>query len=572
MHTGAAFGARQEQARPAGQARHWPRPRLRLQRLPQHWQGSVALLSMLWCKAVVAAGAGPAMPAMPDAGAIGQLVEAATLDAMTEASVLACLDMGIANGAAMENAYADWRTRHRLALSRSVVMSLAARQHRELPWKAMSAAMRERVLGEAQPDAACDALMRDWTAPTMDVGALYPAASATAQALIEAQVAHAPSPVPTLAGISGGGQVLSVSQLLGLVESQRQGGAQRSMPLLLIRGRVRRWLDDRVSFQLVQDEGPFQAQRALKLDFDAEPLLGREVVLRAALKDPRDYFLTLDGAAWVREPAGLVPSALPAQALRRKGVPLQRVLAKPGQGVAEKELAGVVLHGYADYSNGSQWREEVRFLLRDGTAYDRTEMPPDQLLARQSRRLEPQHWLRWRARGAHYEFQAQDDQGAPSGDWTAGEHRAMRPWAPGTRLDGRYSRSAFYGSLFTGGTSSTRGIRFMPDGRFERSYHSLSGSGSMAAIQGTAIYGSASGDGKGSHSVAGGTVGTGLGSVTTTTAPRQQDDGASRRGQYTLSGYTALLRYDDGHEERLLSFPVRDGSVYLGDASYSIDK
>ena len=564
MNMGAGFRARQDQVRPAGPARHRHR----------HWRGAAALLGALWCTTVGAAGAATSLgQPMPDATAIGQLVEAATLDAMTEASVLACLDMGIANGAAMENAYAEWRARHRLALSRSVVMNLAARQHRDLPWKAMSAALRERVLGEAQPDAVCDTLMRDWSAPTMDVGTLYPAAAGTAQALIEAQAAHAPSSVPTLAGIPGGGQVLSVSQLLGLVESQRQGGAQqRSWPPLLIKGRVRRWLDDRVSFQLVQDEGPFQAQRALKLGFDAEPLLGREVVLRATLKNPRDYFLELEDAAWVREPAGLVPSTLPAQALRRKGVPLQRVLAKPGQGVAEKELAGVVLHGYADYSNGSQWREEVRFLLRDGTAYDRTEMPPDHLLARQSRRLEPQHWLRWRAKGERYEFQAQDDQGAPSGDWTAGEHRAMRPWAPGTRLDGRYSRSAFYGSLFTGGTSSTRGIRFMPDGRFERSYHSLSGSGSMAAVQGTAIYGSASGDGKGSQSVAGGTVGTGLGSVTTTTAPRRQDDGASRRGQYTLSGYTALLRYDDGHEERLLSFPVRDGSVYLGDASYSIDK
>lgn len=60
--------------------------------------------------------------------------------------------------------------------------------------------------------------------------------------------------------------------------------------------------------------------------------------------------------------------------------------------------------------------------------------------------------------------------------------------------------------------------------------------------------------------------------MTTTTGPNRKDDGASRRGSYTLSGYVAVLRYDDGHEERLLSFPVRDGSVFLGDASYTLDK
>lgn len=524
----------------------------------------------LWSAAALAA---PVAPAAPDAAAIGQLVEAASLDAMAEASVQACLEMGFPNGAALETAYADWRTRHRLPLSRSVVMSLAARQHKDLPWKEVSTAMRERVRTEAQPDKACEALMRDWSSPTMDASALYPLAEPTARSLIESRVAHTPSPVPTIGAVPGGGQVLSVAQVLALIEPLKRGsGARQGLPPLLIKGRVRRWLDDRVSFRLVQESGEFQAQRALKLGFDAEPLLGQEVVLRATLKNSHDYVLELDDAAWVSDPAGLQPSPLPAQALRRMPVPLQRVLAKPGQGLSEKDLAAVVLYGYADYSNGSQWREEVRYLLRDGTAFERTEMPPDQLDAARSRRLEPQHWLRWRAKGEHFEFQAQDDRGAPEGEWKAGQHLAMRPWPAGTRLDGYFSRSAFYGSLFTGGTSSTRGIRFSRDGRFERSFRSMSGSGSMAAAQGTAIHGSASGDGKGSQRVAGGTVGTGLGSVTTTTGVDRQDDGASRRGTYTLSGFVALLRYDDGHEERLLSFPVRDGSVYLGDASYTLDK
>ena len=553
------------------------RPGLAPGQVPGLRPGLVAGLMTGLMTGLPGAGTAGAAALAPDAAAIGQLVEAASLDAMAEASVRACIEMGVPHGAAMEAAYADWRTRHRLPLVRSVVLNLAARQRRDPPWMEVSAAMQQRVQAEALPEKACETLMRDWSTPAMDAGALYPAAEATARALIAEKLANAPEPLPTTAGVAGGGQVLSIAQLLHLLEPQNAGagqGTQRPLGPLLIKGRIRRWLDTRVSFQLVQDEGEFSAQRAINLRFDAEALLGREVVLSGMLRNPRAYTLELEDAVWVSDPAGLQPSTRPAQALQRKPVPLPRVLSKAGQGLQDKDLAAVVLHGYADYSNGSQWREEVRFLLRDGSAYLRTEMPPDQLDAARSKRLEPQRWARWRAKGAHYDFQAQNDQGLPEGGWQAGQHRAMRPWAPGARLEGSYSRSAFYGNQFIGGTSSTRGIRFMRDGRFERSFHSLSGSGSLAAAQGTVIHGSASGDGKGSQSVAGGTVGTALGSVTTTTPQNRKDDGASRRGSYTLSGYVAVLRYDDGREERLLSFPVDDGSrsVFLGSSSYSLAK
>ncbi len=548
-------------------------------RKPRHRiRTSVQALGLGLTLALGAPATAAAAASVLDAGTMGQVVGAATLDAMAEASVRACVEMGVPQSAALQTAFADWRTRHRLPLLRSVVMSLAARQHRDPPWKDMSETMHQRVLDEPQPDKACEALMQDWSTPTMDASTLYPAAVATAQVLIAEKLAHAPEPLPVVPGSLGGGQVLTIAQLLKLIEPAGKAGggqdARRPLSNVLVRGRVVRWLDDRVSFQLVQDEGSFSAQRAIVLRFDAEPLLGREVVLRGDVKNPRAYTVELSDAAWLSDPSGLQASPLPAQALRRKPVPLQRVLGKPGQGVQEKELTAVVLYGYGDYSNGSQWREDVRFLLRDGSAYLRTEMPPDQLDAGRSRRLEPQQWARWRARGEHYDFQAQNEQGAPEGAWEAAQHRPMRPWAPGTRLEGSYSRSAFHGSLFTGGTASTNSIRFSRDGRFERSFYAQSGSGSLAAVQGTVIHGASSGDGKGSQRVFAGTVGTGLGNVTTTSGPARKDDGASRRGSYTLSGYVAVLRYDDGHEERLLSFPVDDGSrsVYLGQGSYSINK
>ena len=128
--------------------------------------------------------------------------------------------------------------------------------------------------------------------------------------------------------------------------------------------------------------------------------------------------------------------------------------------------------------------------------------------------------------------------------------------------------------MITGGTSATRGIRFTKDGRFERSFSAVSSTGSLQAITGTVIAGSSHGDGKGSSSTGSSTVGTGLGDVGVSSGTRTKDDGASRRGRYQLNGFAITLEYDDGHQERLLSFPVDSDnrSVYIGTGSYDRDK
>ena len=189
-----------------------------------------------------------------------------------------------------------------------------------------------------------------------------------------------------------------------------------------------------------------------------------------------------------------------------------------------------------------------------------------------SRRLQPQHWGRWRAKGDGFEVQPQDDHGRP-GAWQAAPHQPVRPWPRSTRLDGRFTRSEFKGSVVLGGTSSSRSIRFTKDGRFERSFHALTSTGTLQAITGTVIAGTASGDGRGSSRAGGGTVGTGTGIVGATSGQRTSDDGASRRGRYQFDGYALTLAYDDGHQERLLSFPVQDDrrSLYVGDGSYDLD-
>jgi len=226
----------------------------------------------------------------------------------------------------------------------------------------------------------------------------------------------------------------------------------------------------------------------------------------------------------------------------RKEVLLQRVLSAPGQGLSEKDLVAVVLHGEANNNYGTRWEEDVRFLLKDGTVYRRTEMPPDQLNVAASRQLEPRRWGRWRSTGKGCEMQEQDDDGRLLGKWKLEKHVAMKPWPKNARLEGSFIRSNFNGSMVTGRTSATRGIRFTKDGRFERRYSALSSTGSLQAITGTVIAGSSQGDGSGSSSTGGGTVGMGLGAVGATSGVLlMKDDGAGRRGRYQLSDYAITL-------------------------------
>lgn len=537
------------------------------------------------CAAVLLAGhfgAGAASPGLAaDPAAVSELISAVSLDVMSEASVEACSDMGVPAAAQLRDAWVAWRERHQLAPLRVVVTDVMRRKGSSAPsWDRLTEPLRQRVLTDARPEATCAALARDWQGTAMDATALYPRARATALALVQAKAASRPE-LPAVAVGPVRGQVLLPSQIPALAVGSNGGWsslsaevARREKGVVHVKGLVERWSRQPDRFRLIQMQGDRRSAQHIYLKFDAEPWVGREVVLRGVLTSLRPYAADLAEAELVNDATGLTPAPLPQAPLVRQEVLLQRVMKAPGQGLAEKDLAAVVIFGQSNFSNGTRWEEDVRFLLRDGTVYHRTEMPPDQLDVAASRQLEPQRWGRWRASGPGYEMQAQDDEGRPSGEWKAERHHAVRPWPKDTRLDGYFSRGSFSGSLVLGGTSSKRAIRFTRDGRFERSYSSLSSSGSMAAtLNNAVISGSAHGDGKGSSSTGGGSVGGPAGTVGAYSA-RKQDDGASRRGRYQLGGFVLTLDYDDGRQERLLSFPVHEGgkTVYVGDGSLSLDK
>ncbi|MFG6431874.1 hypothetical protein [Roseateles sp. LYH14W] len=515
-----------------------------------------------------------------DPAAVKQLVDAVSLDVMSEAALQACDDVGAAATPQMRAAWVAWRERHQVAPLRMVVAALQRRQGSSAPsWTIITEPLRQRVLGEAAPDAICAGLAQDLQGAAMDVSAQYPQARAVAQALVQAKLVTLSSqPVVVPGGARG--QVLLPCQIPALRAQQGRSwsaiseeAAARALGAVHARGRVERWGSDGDRYRLVQEQGDRRCEHGIYLGFNAEPWVGREIVLRGLVTSLSGTSITLSGAALVGDASGLTPYPLAQKPLARREVLLQRVMSPPARGLADKDLAAVVIHGEGNYSNGTRWDEDVRFLLRDGTVYRRTEMPPDQLNVAASRQLEPQRWGRWRADGAGYQMQAQDDDGRPDGGWKAEKHYAVRAWPRDTRLDGSFSRGTFSGSLVLGGTSSTRSIRFTREGRFERSYSSLSSSGTLGAtLNNTMISGSSHRDGKGSSSTGGGTVGSGGGTAGAFSS-RKTDDGASRRGRYQLSGYVLTLDYDDGRQERLLSFPVHgdNKTVYVGDGSLSLD-
>ena len=539
----------------------------------------VALTLSLVAVATLAHAADTRAP-LADPVAMKQLVDAVSLDVMSEASLNACEDLGVTSAPQMREAWVAWRTQHQLAPLRTVVAALQQRSSDVPSFQRFVEPMRQRVLADPHPEQTCAALARDWQGAGMDVTALYPQARAGALALVKVKLVTPPVQVAIAPGTPQG-QLLLPSQVPAL-SAQRghwlvisEDEARRKLGLVYLKGRVARQSYRMDRFELVQEQGDRKADVSVSLKFDAEPLVGREVVLRGVVTTLSTGSLDLADAALVSNPSALTPSPLAQAPLARKPVLLQRVTTAPGRGLGDKELAAVVNHGegVSQINQGTRWDDHVRLLLRDGTFYDRAETPPDQLNVNASRQLEPQHWGRWRAKGSGYEMQPQDDNGR-AGDWQPVQHQSVRPWPKDTRLAGSFSRSQFKGSVVLGGTSSTRGIRFTKDGRFERSFQALSSTGTLQAINGTVIAGSSSGDGQGSSRMGGGTVGTGTGTVGATSSKRTTDDGASRRGRYQLDGFALTLIYDDGHQERLLSFPVQDDrrSIFVGDGSYDLDK
>lgn len=261
-----------------------------------------------------AAGAGAAPASLAgDPAALKQLVDAVSLDIMSEATLEACEDIGAPAFESMRDAWAAWREQHQLAALRTIVMSLTQVSRRSISWGDITDPMRERVLNDPAPGAACAALARDWQASSLDIGAMFPLAKATAQAVVREQIAPAPTLPPVLAARVQA-PVLLPTQIEALA-AQHQGGwerlpdeaAERQLGWVVLKGRVKRWSRDPDRYSLVVDQGGRVSQAQAYLGFDAEPWVRREIVVRGLVTSLDRRSLTLAKAALVADASGLTP-------------------------------------------------------------------------------------------------------------------------------------------------------------------------------------------------------------------------------------------------------------------------
>ncbi|WP_132087721.1 hypothetical protein [Caulobacter sp. BK020] len=371
--------------------------------------------------------------------------------------------------------------------------------------------------------------------------------------------AAAPAPQAPAASAAPAGVYYTPAQLKALVASwwgptrdyDRANRMLEQAGRLYIQGRVMARGD---TFFLETNDGTFRSKLPVAVDLsdrELTPFTGRTITVEGRMQELPSGMVFLKETRIV-DGAGLKPSPLPSEpGLYRLDVKPSQITAAPGAGLSPAQVQGLLHNGHGETgANGYEFREDVFLLLKDGTAYLGHAVAPSDLDIAKSRKLEPQLWARWRAKGAGFQILRQDDFGRPEGDWSDQPGHLTGAWKPNQRLNATYSAQAFHGSLALGGTYSSTAYRFSDDGRFEVIGYKQSGSGSMAAASGFTASGSGYSDGKGSRtSAGGGTAGVFAGSQS------RSEDGASQRGVYRLEGLSLVLKYDDGRTESVLCAP-----------------
>ncbi len=211
----------------------------------------------------------------------------------------------------------------------------------------------------------------------------------------------------------------------------------------------------------------------------------------------------------------------------------------PGKGVQMAQIAAVVNDYVVNFDGmSSNIVNEVYLLLRDGTIYNQLPVPPDQFDAAKSRQKEPARWGKWRAKGAGYEV-----------SWNGKPYQTLPgdkviPAPAGTKLNARFGAVRSYSYGF-GGSYSYWGASFTPDGRFRKDNRGGS-STNTAGIEGVPTV--TSGYDEGGSAVVGQADGVGIASV------KKRNPNGDREGDYSLSGYTMTLRFDNGEIARIPFF------------------
>lgn len=493
------------------------------------------------------------------------------VDAVGKAMVDYCAAKAPGVAPKVRSAWIDWRIAQGVDEAHDRLERLQ-RKRTAVPQE-MNAQIAARMAQQGAPEQVCAGLATDWSnTPALDLRQLQPKAYDAQGRVIALQPPSEFSTEPPYTRRPTG-TVLNVAQLCALLkqegERRRKAGARKGLPLtpelagrVFVRGRVKA---DGENVYLEHDEGPYRAvcrvglHTALKdnrlRDYD-----GHDLVASGAMPEEfpsyADWMIDLQYLRLVPDPAALIGSKLAYQdRLRRKPADLAKLRTAPGRGLPPQAVEGILFDASMepDGNGGYRPRDRIMLLLKDGSVHTSPEIPPEDFALAASRELEPQHWGEWRRAAGGYEVRHRNDLGQLESEWTRVDGRLAKPWGTQQRIAGSFIKAAFYGSAALGGTYSKSTVVFGTDGTYEGLQFTQSGSGSMAALNGFSSSATTVASGEGtSTSVGGGTENV------TVVNRSQRDDGADRRGGYTLNGYTLEVRYDSGRMARVISFPTDD--------------
>jgi hypothetical protein len=369
----------------------------------------------------------------------------------------------------------------------------------------------------------------------------------------------APVTTPAAAGVQlpqGRGTVYSVAQLAAFAALDLRTASARLKQLgpLTVQGTLESYdetrPDDTVWLNTLTD-GWRSRMSVLCYDLSFRRLYDakrRAVTVRGTVRSVESW-IQLENCQVSDDVQPLTPSSLSdSGGLRRITVRPEQVRTAPDGGVAMSDIEGVYQPKKLRYNPLTLLFEpdETTYLaLKDGWLYDNLGVSPHDLDVAKSRRLEPQHWHRWRRRGAEMEIQSHDEHGRTDGRWSILALQA-RPPIGARSLDGVFSavRSATAGLVGGGGATSIgrTSYTFRPDGSFSW----------VNFTQGFASSNSGTGPGGASIVVGGASVGPGGTSLSSV-------GGGEDEGTYVTEGYTLELRTRAGKVHRFPIFSWDDG-------------
>lgn len=346
------------------------------------------------------------------------------------------------------------------------------------------------------------------------------------------------------------GEVYSVAQLSALVLRDRSTASARLKRLgpLTIRGTLESYdttrRDDTIWLNTVAD-GWRSTTSVLCYDLSFRRLYDanrRAVTVRGTVRRVESW-IELENCQVLPDASAYAAATLSdSGGMKRIAVPPSQLRTELGAGPTLAQIEGVYQPSKLRYNPMSMLFEpdETTYLvLKDGWVYDNLSVSPHDLDVAASRRLEPQHWARWRRRGTTFEVHRQDEYGRTDNQWSA-LALVARPIIGARRLQGVYSatRSATAGIMGGGGATSigTTTYTFRPDGTFSWTNFT----------QNFASSSSGTGPGGSSIVVGGATVGPGGTSISAV-------GGGDDEGTYVTDGYTLELRTRKG---QVFRFPI----------------